>query len=53
LQQVDVVDAESFEGVTDLVPRPRVVTLARLRREEDLGAMLLQPWCEAELRVAV
>jgi hypothetical protein len=53
LEEIDVFHAESFERAPDLVPRAGVVALARLRREEDLGAMLPEPRREPQLRVPV
>ena len=48
-----MVDAEPVERAADLLVRACVVALAGLRREEELVAMPLQPWRDAELRVTV
>ena len=53
LQQVDVVDAEAVERAADLLARARAVALAGLRGEEEPVAVLRQPRCEPQLRVAV
>ena len=53
LQEVDVVDPEAVERPADLVAGTGTITLARLRRQEELVAVLREQWREPKLGVAV
>ncbi len=53
LEQVDVVDSEPVERAADLLACTGSLTLAGLRREEELVAVLRQEGRKAELGVAV
>src|SRR4051794_6435716 len=53
LEEVDFLDAETLERATELVARRRVLTLARLRRKEEVVAVLREPRREAQLGIAV
>jgi hypothetical protein len=43
LQQVELIDAEALERAPDLLARSLVFALARLARQEEVVAVLLQP----------
>ena len=53
LEQVDVIDAEPVERAANLLARACAVSLPGLRRDEEPVAVLVQPWRESQLRVAV
>jgi hypothetical protein len=53
LEQVELRDAQALEGAADLVPRPGVAALARLRGQEEVAAVALHPGADAELGVPV
>src|SRR4029079_1642623 len=53
LNQVDLVDAEAVKRAPDLFASSRVRSLAGLRREEYLVAVVLEPRRQPQLRVSV